>query len=81
MKFINKQEKFSIRKYKSLGAASAVIGALVFHSGIVSAHESDVPVVEKNNSASNAMQSESKVSVEPKEVTIIPICDIINTKT
>lgn len=47
MKFINKQEKFSIRKYKSLGAASAVIGALVFHSGIVSAHESDVPVVEK----------------------------------
>ena len=70
MKFINKQEKFSIRKYKSLGAASAVIGALVFHSGIVSAHESDVPVVEKNNSASNVMQSESKVSVEPKEVTI-----------
>lgn len=39
---LNKQEKFSIRKYKSFGAASAVIGAIFFLSGgsIVSAHES-----------------------------------------
>lgn len=39
---LNKQEKFSIRKYKSVGAASAMIGALFFLSSgsIVSAHES-----------------------------------------
>ena len=71
MMFKNKQERFGIRKYKSLGAASAVIGALVFSSAysggdIASAHEGDAPVVEKNNSAPNDIQSESKVSVEPK---------------
>ena len=39
---LNKQEKFSIRRYKSVGAASAMIGALIFLSSgsIVSAHES-----------------------------------------
>ena len=39
---LNKQEKFSIRRYKSVGAASAMIGALFFLSSgsIVSAHES-----------------------------------------
>ena len=39
---INKQEKFSIRKYKSVGVASAMIGTLFFLSSgsIVSAHES-----------------------------------------
>lgn len=39
---LNKQEKFSIRRHKSVGAASAMIGALFFLSSgsIVSAHES-----------------------------------------
>lgn len=39
---LNKREKFSIRRYKSVGAASAMIGALIFFSSgsIVSAHES-----------------------------------------
>lgn len=39
---LNKQEKFSIRRYKSVGASSAMIGALFFLSSgsIVSAHES-----------------------------------------
>lgn len=34
MKFNNKQEKFGIRKYKSIGAASAVIGAIFFLSEV-----------------------------------------------
>ena len=43
----NRQEKFSIRKYKSLGAASAVIGALFLAGGAASAHESQ-PIAETN---------------------------------
>ena len=38
----NKREKFSIRKYKSVGAASAMIGALLFMGGVAHASE-DVP--------------------------------------
>ena len=39
MQIINKQEKFSIRKYKGIGAASAVIGALFLVSGQVYASD------------------------------------------
>ena len=42
MQFINKQERFSIRKYKSVGAASAMIGAFLFMGGVAYANE-DVP--------------------------------------
>ena len=44
----NKREKFSIRKYKSVGAASAVIGALFLAGGEV--HASDENLV---NNTSN----------------------------
>ena len=57
---LNKQEKFSIRKYKSFGAASAVIGAIFFLSGgsIASANESQ-PTAE----------SITQAATEPKAAT------------
>ena len=57
---LNKQEKFSIRKYKSFGAASAVIGAIFFLSGgsIASANESQ-PTTE----------SITQAATEPKAAT------------
>ncbi|WP_314550059.1 BspA family leucine-rich repeat surface protein, partial [uncultured Gemella sp.] len=68
----DRKEKFSIRKYKSLGAASAVIGVLFFVAGSdASAHENNttVSVVEKDSSVSNNARSESESSVEPKAAT------------
>ena len=68
----DRKEKFSIRKYKSLGAASAVIGALFFVAGSdASAHENNttVSVVEKDSLVSNNARSESESSVEPKAAT------------
>lgn len=45
----NKREKFSIRKYKSVGAASAVIGALFLAGGAVQASDENLVNITNNS--------------------------------
>ena len=45
----NKREKFSIRKYKSVGAASAVIGALFLAGGAVHASDENLVNITSNS--------------------------------
>ena len=69
---LNKQEKFSIRRYKSVGAASAMIGALFFLSSgsIVSANEStpsNESIVQPKNIEAVNETSKSETDVKPSE--------------
>ena len=66
MKFNNKQEKFGIRKYKSIGATSAMIGAVFFlvagGNRVALANETQ-PIVENET---RVLENEPKVEVESK---------------
>ena len=66
---LNKQEKFSIRKYKSFGAASAVIGAIFFLSGgsIASANESQPTTESITHAATEPKAATEDVSVNSSD--------------
>ena len=75
MQFINKQERFSIRKYKSVGAASAMIGLFLFMGGVAHASE-DVPtnganisnVVDTGRTVEKQVVKDSEPTVEKQVV-------------
>jgi|GEM_PF-3826259 len=66
MKFNNKQEKFGIRKYKSIGATSAMIGAVFFLVAggreVALANETQPTV----KTETRTLENEPKVEVESK---------------
>ena len=66
MKFNNKQEKFGIRKYKSIGATSAMIGAVFFLVAggreVALANETQPTV----KTETRVLENEPKVEVESK---------------
>ena len=72
MKFNNKQEKFGIRKYKSIGATSAMIGAVFFLVAggreVALANETQPTVKTETRTLANEpkVETESKPANEPK---------------
>ena len=68
MKFNNKQEKFGIRKYKSIGATSAMIGAVFFFVAggreVALANETQPTV----KTETRVLENEPKVEAESKSV-------------
>ena len=68
MKFNNKQEKFGIRKYKSIGATSAMIGAVFFLVAggreVALANETQPTV----KTETRTLENEPKVEAESKSV-------------